>query len=197
MNALTNTEARELLRAHIRERLGEEPEGLDRVLAAFAYVPARKNMVLIEQGTICREVYFILEGCLRLSTLDRNFSEKVTHLAFEGEWVTAMRCVVYQTPGNERVVAAESGHLLRIRRDDFQRFSAELPPFEAIYKAILEESYTASIERIQTLMTLDALERVRWLLQERPRIFTRLSNRLIASYLGISEATLSRLKGKL
>jgi len=46
-------------------------------------------------------------------------------------------------------------------------------------------------------MAMDALDRLKWLLSEQPMIFTRLSNRLIASYLGISEATLSRLKAKL
>lgn len=185
------------LRQFILEKLGHEPEGIDRVLDAFQPIRTRKNEVLVEVGSVCRSCYFLAAGCLKISTYNLNGDESTTRLAFEGDWCTAMSSFLNQQPSNERIVAVETGQLLAIGFHDFRRFAEEVPGFQQIYRGLLEASYTQSIERVQTLMTLDALDRVRWLLNEQPLIFTRLSNRLIASYLGISEATLSRLKAKL
>ncbi|MEM8525976.1 MAG: hypothetical protein AAGG68_15160 [Bacteroidota bacterium] len=108
-----------------------------------------------------------------------------------------MHSFINQQPSNERIVAVEASELLAIDRLQFRALSKQVPEFESIYTELLEESYTKSIERIQSLMAMDALDRLKWLLNKHPLIFTRLSNRLIASYLGLSESTLSRLKAKL
>jgi len=185
------------LRSHILDRLGKKPEGLQEVLAAFEEKTGKKNEVLVEIGEVCRACYFIVSGCLKVVTYNYNGDESTTHLAFEGEWRTAMRSFINQQPSNERIVCVEPTRLALISREAFQRLSSEVPEFEFIYKVVLEESYTHSIERVQTLMAMDAMHRLKWLLNQHPLIFTRLSNRLIASYLGLSEATLSRLKAKL
>jgi len=186
-----------ILRKHIIEQLGRTPDRLDYVVDQFQEISATKNEVLVEVGQSCRYVYFIVEGCLKISAYNRNGDESTTDLAFEQDWKTAMRSFINNQPSNERIVCVEPSKLLAISRFDFQKLSDEIPEFEFIYKSLLEESYTKSIERVQTLMNMDALSRLQWLLSVHPLIFTRLSNRLIASYLSISEATLSRLKAKL
>lgn len=185
------------LRQHIIGRLGQEPAQLDYVLSHFGVLETRKNEVLLEVNSICRHVYFVARGCLKVTAYDRNGDEATTDLIFEEEWRTAMRSFVNQQPSNERIVSVEPSQLLVISREGFQKLSKEIPAFEQIYKNLLELSYSRSIERVHTLMSMDALTRLRWLLERHPLIFTRLSNRLIASYLGLSEATLSRLKAKL
>jgi len=186
-----------VLRKHIIEQLDRTPPRLDYVLDHFQEIKTEKNEVLVEVGQVCRYVYFIVEGCLKILAYNRNGDESTTDLAFEHDWKTAMRSFVNHQSSNERIVCVEPSLLLAISRFDFQKLSGEIPEFEHIYKNLLEESYTKSIERVQTLMNLDALNRLKWLLSVHPLIFTRLSNRLIASYLSISEATLSRLKAKL
>ena len=188
---------KEILRQHIVSRLGNAPENLDLVLEAFKPQISKKNQVLVEVGALCRDCYFIVEGCLKITTYNINGAESTTHLAFEEEWRTAMSSFINQQPSNERIVAVEKSKILSISRERFKQFSEEVNGFQQIYQQLLEESYTQSVERVQTLMAMDALDRLKWLLAEKPLIFTRLSNRLIASYLGISEATLSRLKAKL
>lgn len=190
-------DSKELLRNHIITQLGKSPEGLESVLEAFVSVEVPKNTVLLEVQQVCRRCYFIVSGCLKIATYNLNGAESTTDLAFEGEWRTSMSSFLNQEPANERIVAIESSHLLYIDQLQFHQFCAEVPVFSLFYKNLLESSYTQSVERIQTLMSLPALERVQWLLQRHPRIFLRLSNRQIAAYLGIAEATLSRLKTKL
>jgi CRP-like cAMP-binding protein len=188
---------REHLRRHITERLGYTPADIDRVLTAFEPLTTRKNETLVEVGKICHHCYFIVEGCIKLTAYNRNGQESTTHLVFENEWATAMCSFINQQRSTERVVSVEASRLLAISRATFREFADQVEGFQLVYRQLLEESYTKSLERTHTFMGLDGLERLRWLLAERPLIFTRLSNRLLASYLGMSEATLSRLKAKL
>lgn len=188
---------KEVLKQFIIEKLGKTPNGLENVINHFKEVHTKKNEVLLEVGDMCKHCYFIVEGCLKISTYNINGDEGTTDIAFEGDWRTAMSSFINGQPSNQRIVTVEPSKLLVISKQDFQTFTKEAPSFEYIYKGLLEQSYTRSIERVQSLMNMDALSRVKWLLSIHPMIFTRLSNRLIASYLGVSEATLSRLKAKL
>ena len=166
-------------------------------MSGFEAQRVKRNTVLVEVGEVCRYCYFIVTGCLKISTYNLNGDESTTSLAFEQDWRTVLGSFLHRQPSNERIVAVEPTQLLRISRQQFQTFSTEIPDFQQIYQQVLEESYAKSVQRVQTLMGLDAMDRLRYLLRERPLIFTRLSNRLIASYLGLSESTLSRLKAKL
>jgi len=188
---------KDVLKNHITDKLGRIPEKLDIVLDSFEEIPAKKNEVLLEVGQVCQHVYFLAKGCLKISSYNINGEESTTNIAFEGEWRTSMSSFVNQVASNERILSVENSELLRINRDRFLQLSQDIPEFEYLYKGLLEESYSKSTERVQTLMSMDGLDRLKWLLQKHPLIFTRLSNRLIASYLGLSEATLSRLKAKL
>ncbi len=185
------------LEDYICRKIGERPVGLDLVLAQFTELRIKRNHVLLEEGKICHRCYFVVEGCLRLVTYNRNGEESTSNLIFEQEWVTSIQSFVNRQPANERIQALESSQLYAISFDAFQHLVKTVPPFETIYRALLEESYVHSTQRVMSLLGMDALERVRWLLSFQPLIFSRLSNKVIASYLGLSPETLSRLKMKL
>ena len=183
------------LRDYIIAATGQPPPGLDRVLAAFEPVKTTgRKTILVEAGTVCRYCYFIVSGCIQTISYDRNGNAATVDLGFEQDWRTSVSSFINRNITNERLVAVQSSELLAIRRDRFQELLETVPPFEQLYQQLLQRSYTQSMQRIQTLMSLDARDRFRFILQERPLIFSRLSNRLIASYLSMSEATLSRFK---
>ncbi|MEO0899925.1 MAG: Crp/Fnr family transcriptional regulator [Bacteroidota bacterium] len=191
------TAMKDELRQHILTHLGRELPGIEFVLDAFQEVKASKNQLLVIEGEVCRECYFIVKGCIQTSTSNRNGHVSTIDLGFEGDWRTAMHSFINGIPSNEQLMTIEACQLLSINRDKFQHLVDTIPPFEYIYKELLEKAYTQSVERIQSLMTMDGLDRLKWLLSIHPLIFTRLSNRLIASYLGLDPATLSRLKARL
>ncbi|MEL6589524.1 MAG: Crp/Fnr family transcriptional regulator [Bacteroidota bacterium] len=187
----------QLLRQHIIDKLGHEPAGLEEVLSNFEPLEARSKQLLLSTGDICRHCYYLESGCLKLSTLDAIGNETTTNLIFDHEWCTSLKSFSQQIPSDEQIVCVEPSQLWVISYERFRGLAERFPPFEQMYRQLLEESYTQSLDRINSLMGLDATGRVKWLLEQQPLIFSRLSNRLIASYLGLSEATLSRLKSKL
>ena len=72
-----------------------------------------------------------------------------------------------------------------------------IPQFPIVYSRILEEILQQSKHRVENFLALDAKDRFKWLQQHRPDLLKRVSNKVIASYLGIREETLSRLKHKI
>lgn len=187
------------LQQHILAHLppGSPIVGLEQVLAAFQPYQIKKNEVLLEVQEVCQHCYFIVEGCIKTSTYTDTGEERTIDLAFEEDWRSSLPSFLQQQPSQERLVAVETCQLLVIHYNAFQQLCAAITPFEQLYRQLLEGAYAKSVARVHSFMTLDALDRLNWLLERHPMIFTRLSNRLIASYLNISEATLSRLKSKL
>jgi hypothetical protein len=87
--------------------------------------------------------------------------------------------------------------LLAIHKSDFQKLLQTVPQFDRVYKQILEASYANSVFRINTFVALSALDRIKWLMENRPKLMSRVPGKLIASYLGINKDVFSRLKAKL
>ncbi len=187
----------ESLRQHIAHRLGREPENIQQVLSHFEEIATKRGDHLLQAGDVCHYVYFVVEGCLQVYVMDKNGNESTREFYIEDQWVTDIFGFQHQSPSTEFIKCAEPSKLLRIHFNSFQTLSQQVPQFAAIYKQILEVSYTNTVYRVNTLMALDALDRIKWLMEHKPKIMSRLSSKLIASYLGISPETMTRLKAKL
>lgn len=187
----------ETLEKHIIQNLGKRPDNLDKVLNHFEIIAVIKGEHLLEKDKVCKYVYFIVSGCVQVYIFDKNGNESTRSFYFENNWVTDIFGFQNQKPSSEFIKCIEPCSLLRIHFNDFQTLCKEVPQFDSLYKQILEASYNNTVFRVNTLTSLNALERVQWLMESKPLIMTRLSSKLIASYLGISAETLTRLKSKI
>lgn len=185
------------LQEHIFKRLGKVPDRFEEVAKAFEPIRLKRGAFLLREAEVCKYVYFIVEGCLQVFVIDKNGKESTREFYTEEQWVTDIFGFKNQQPSDEYIKCVEPCQLLRIHYDAFQHFSTEIPAFAKIYQQILELSYNNTVYRVNTLTSLDALERIKWLMENKPKLMTRLSSKLIASYLGISPETMTRLKGKL
>jgi CRP-like cAMP-binding protein len=187
----------EVLRSHITNRLGKNPENLDMVLSNFLHIKIKRNELLLQQGQVCKNVYFIAKGCLQVFVYDKDFNETTRDIVIEDNWCSELLSFGSGNPAAENIRAVEPCELFAIDRKAFQTMMETVPQFDKVYKQILEASYANSVYRINTFVSLTALERIKWLMQYRPMLMTRLSSKLIASYLGINKDVYSRLKAKL
>lgn len=187
----------EILRQHITNRLGNNLDNLDKVLSNFKPVYAKRNELLLQQGDVCKYVYFIAKGCLQVYVHDKDFNETTRDIVIEDNWCSELLSFGSGNPAAENIRAVEPCELFAIDRQAFQTMMETVPQFDKVYKQILEASYANSVYRINTFVSLTALERIKWLMEYRPMLMTRLSSKLIASYLGINKDVFSRLKAKL
>lgn len=187
----------EVLRNHIIGRLGNDLANLDEVLSTFKYISTKRNEQLLQQGEICKHVYFIAKGCLQVYVYDKDLNETTRDIVIENNWCSELLSFGTGNPATENIRTVEPCELFAIDRKSFQKMMETVPQFDKVYKQILEASYANSVYRINTFVSLSALDRIKWLMEYRPMLMTRLSSKLIASYLGINKDVFSRLKSKL
>ena len=187
----------EVLRNHIIKRLGSDIDNLELVLTKFKPIETKRHEQLLTQGEPCKYVYFIARGCLQVYVHDNEMNETTRDIVIEDNWCSELISFGSGQPATENIRTAEPSQLLAIDRKGFQEMMETVPQFDKVYKQILEASYANSVYRINTFVSLSALDRIKWLMQNRPTLMTRLPSKLIASYLGINKDVFSRLKAKL
>ena len=187
----------EVLRNHITSRLGNDLDNLDKVLSTFKHIKTKRNEQLLKQGETCKYVYFIAKGCLQVYVYDKDYNETTRDIVIEDNWCSELLSFGSGKPATENIKTVEPSELFAIDRQSFQTMMETVPQFDKVYKQILEASYANSVYRINTFVSLTALERIKWLMEYRPMLMTRLSSKLIATYLGINKDVFSRLKAKL
>ena len=187
----------EVLRQHLSQRLGNDVENMDLVLQQFKEIHFKRNEQLLKQGEICRHVYFIVKGCLQVYVYDKEMNETTRDIVTEDSWCSELMSFGSGKPATENIRAIEPCDVLAITREGFGSMMQQVPQFDKVYRQLLETSYANSVYRINTFVALSALERIQWLMEFRPTLMTRVSSKLIASYLGINKDVFSRLKAKL
>ena len=186
-----------MLRQHLIHRLGSNVPNLDMVLSKFKSREVKRNTVLLVQGQVCKQVYFVAQGCLQVFTYDEELNENTRDLVIEDHWCSELMSFGSGKPASENIRTVEPSILCEIDRAAFQEMMETVPQFDLVYRQILEASYANSVYRLNTFVSLSALERMKWLMQNRPGLMARLPSKLIASYLGINKDVFSRLKAQL
>lgn len=187
----------DILRMHLTDRLGGDTSNLDKVLAEFKPLKVKRNTQLLLEGDVCERVYFVAKGCLQVYVYDADANETTRDIVTENNWCSELISFGTGAPATENIRAVEASELCTIDRQGFRKMMETVPQFDRVYKQILELSYYNSVYRINTFVSLSALERIKWLMQNRPGLMTRLPSKLLASYLGIHKDVFSRLKSKL
>ena len=181
----------------ITDRIAIDDEQLQVILSYFKPLTLKKNEVINIVGNPARRMYFVNKGCLRVFFLKVNGAEVTRRFAFENTFSTSLTSFISGEPLTECTKAIETTELLYISRNDFYHLLDVIPAWEKFYRNYLEFAYVNNTKRLQSFATQDAAERYKLLLKESPHIVLRLSNKLVANYLNISQEALSRLKSKI
>lgn len=186
-----------ILETFIRNRGDISQEKLEIITSCFKVLKTKRNEILIQYNDVCKNYYFINRGSIRLFTTTKDGIETSRYFAFDGNFATALPSFIDQKPAEEYLQTIEKSELLYISRKDFYHLVDTIPQFSKIYTEILERGFITAQKRIYGFQGFDAMEKVKWLIKNQPELLLRVSNRMVASYLGISPSTLSRIKSKL
>lgn len=153
-----------------------------------------KKAFLIQEGDRCRHTYFVNKGCLRTYYTDKEGIEHNVQFSIEDWWVGDMYSVLSQKPARYNVVALEDSELLAIEQDDQERLYGQVPKFERFFRNLLQNAFVALQERILSGMSETAEERYLNFRKKYPDMEKRIPQNQIASYLGITPESLSRVR---
>lgn len=171
-----------------------EENELEEILGCFKSKSVKKNNILLREGDVCKEFYFVVSGCIRIFFIDKNGHEKTRYVMLENHIGTALTSFISQKPTIEFIEALDDTKLLAISHSDFYQLNKEINNWQFFYQRILEMAYSFQNRKIEQLVTLTAKQRYECVFKENPLLIQRLSNKVLASYLDIREETLSRLK---
>ena len=186
----------DLLTQFIREKVSIPDENLNAILPYFKTLSVKKNTFLIHEGQLGQQLYFVNKGCLRIFFINEEGQESTRFLAFENHFASALVSFITEAPALEYVQALEDSELLVINRNDFFHLLEKQALWEQFYRHYLEYAYVTNTNRLMSFITMDARTRYEKLLKENPVVVKRLPNKIVASFLNISQETLSRLKSK-
>lgn len=173
-----------------------DEQELEQIASYFKPKSVKKNDILLQEGKICKEFYYVEKGCIRTFFIDKNGHEKTRYVMLDHHIGTALTSFISQKPSVETIEALEDTQLLAISHSDFYLLNSKLDHWKYFYQRILEMAYSFQNRKIEQMVTLNAQQRYNLVLKENPVLIQRLSNRILASYLDIREETLSRLKSK-
>lgn len=155
----------------------------------------RKGKLLMASGTISTHIYFVKKGILRGFVIDEK-REITTWITAENEMVSSIGSFILQIPTLENIQAIEDCELLAIAFTDLEKIYKKYPSFNITARKIYEMYYVAAESRAFISRLKSAEQKYQHFLVQNSHLANRISLKYIASYLGITLETLSRLRGK-
>jgi CRP-like cAMP-binding protein len=168
---------------------------LEQVLGHFQHSEYPKNYFLLKAGKPCKHIWFMTQGAVRYFYTNDQGKETNTWFSLDTQIITDAPSLVNQTPSQESIQLMEDSELYSIEYANIQTLLQNHHSFALWYIRLVELHYISQIEdRIADLQFLDAKERYQKLLNLCPDITNRISLGNIASYLNITQETLSRIR---
>lgn len=187
----------DVLFAHIQEKVDLTDRDKELIQAFFKYKKLRKRQYLLQEGDICKQLSFVSKGAVKSYTVDERGNEHINLIGWEGWWISDFESFIC---GNEAILhidAIEDTELLLISREDYERMLSEVPVMERYFRILYQNSLVTKDRRLISSNTYTAEEKYRQLMETYPFISHRIPQNLIASYLGLTPETISRVKKKL
>ncbi|MBS1512137.1 MAG: Crp/Fnr family transcriptional regulator [Bacteroidetes bacterium] len=153
-----------------------------------------KKHFLLKEGCACNQLYFVESGTLRAYYLDRNGKESTIMFAVNDWWITDMYCFINRLPAMLHIETLESASIQQLSRDGFDALCSRIPKFERFFRIIMQNAYTREQLRVIQNLSLSAEERYDQFVAKYPQIVQQVTQKQIASYLGITPEFLSSIR---
>jgi CRP/FNR family transcriptional regulator, anaerobic regulatory protein len=155
-----------------------------------------KKDYLLKAGHVSRNICFIAKGLLRCFYI-KDEHEVCSWFMKEGDVIVSVESFFKQQESYETIQALEDCLLYYITYDELQYSYRHFPEFNFIGRVLLEKYYMLSEQRLYSLRMQRSLERYEYLLENHGDLVLRVPAKYLASYLGITEVTMSKIKGRI
>lgn len=187
----------ELLRSNFARRIALSDEEFERCLAFFIPRNIRKKQFILQEGDVCKHITFVTSGCLRAYTVDREGQEHVIQFAIEDWWISDLQSFLSGKPATYTIDALEDSQVLLLEKEARDRMLETVPRLERYFRLLQEANYVATHHRIEESLSASAEERYLDFIKTYPSLVQRIPQNQIASYLGITPQSLSRIRKEL
>lgn len=186
----------ELIKKNIEKHITLSKEEFEYFTNFIVVKKISKKNLLLKEGDVCNYTAFVNSGCLRTFTRDKDGNEHVVQFAIEDYWAGDLYSFLTGNPSTYNIEATQDTHVLLIQNSDMEKVFEKVPKFERFFRILVQRSYIALQQRFSLNQTSSAQEKYEKLMQKFPDLELRVAQKHIASYLGITAESLSRIKRK-
>jgi CRP-like cAMP-binding protein len=154
----------------------------------------RKRQYLLQEGDISHNIGFVVKGCFRLYSIGKNGEEYSMRFAIENWWISDFDSFQSGLPSKYNIDALEDGELLMIKKEKWNVLLETIPGFKKLIDKLTARNYEAHQNRILSNISETAEEKYNNFISTYPMIYDRIPLHMIASFLGLSRETLSRVR---
>ena len=160
----------------------------------FMDVP--RNDVVLSQGNKVNTIFYVVSGALRAYHLNEKGKESTVMFAVKDWWITDMNGFANQDVAQVSLEAIENSRLIGLRYEIFESLLQELPKLERFFRILFQRAYIREQSRLLRQLSMDVATRYRSFLDKYPKIVASVSQKQMASYLGVTPEFLSQVKNK-
>ena len=184
----------ELLLSGLEEKISLEFVDVIKLKEYFIPKKIRKRQYILNAGDVCRYLTFVEKGLLRSFTIDDEGYEHVVQFAVEGWWISDMGSFLSGKEALYTIEALEDAEVLNLSKQAMDEMVIQFPVMERYFRLLMQNNIVALQRRVIAYMSLSAEEKYMKLMDIRPDIINRVPQQYVASYLGITPETLSRIR---
>jgi CRP-like cAMP-binding protein len=153
-----------------------------------------KKQFIVQQDDPSKYLIYVVKGALKSFTVNEDGNTNVMQFAIEDWWMAENNSFFTGEPSMYSMDAVEDSQLLLLTHENYERMLADIPKMEKYWRSILEKRIIAMQRRITIMLTYSIEKKYTRFMEIYPNLNNRFPQHLIASYLGISPETLSRLR---
>ena len=175
--------------------LSEEEEEV--IKQYFTPKKLRKKQYLLQEGDVCKHIAFVEKGALKAYVVDDAGAESIIQFALEGWVISDLYSFLTGEPATYNIDALENAELVLISKSAHEELLKKLPKYETYIRLQITGAYIALQKRLTSIISLPLEERYKNFLAIYPNIAQRVPQHMIASYMGLTPETLSRVRSRM
>lgn len=157
----------------------------------------RKKQYLLQEGDVCKVIAFVEKGALRSYTVDSDGKEHILQFALEGWFIADLYSFLTSEVSVYNIEAIDDSELVLINQSSYKELLQRSPCYQTYMLEQITGAYIALQKRLNATVSLSPEERYQDLITLYPDIVQRVPQHMIASYMGLTPETLSRIRRRL
>jgi CRP-like cAMP-binding protein len=184
----------EVFEKHLRIHVEISDEDLELIHAGCVKRTIRKWQTILQDGEVWRINCFIASGCFRLFRFDNNGTDHTLRFGVDSWWISDQESYNNEKRSDYNIEALTASTVFIWTKEKWTELMETIPALKRFNEILLAKSYEASQRRIYSLISFSAEEKYKEFQNTYPNVFNRVPLHMVASYLGISRETLSRIR---
>ncbi len=180
--------------SHLEKKVSLTLEEKERIKTFFEPKKIKKRQFLLVEGHVCKYLAFVSKGLLKAYNTDEKGNEHINQFSPEGWWTSDMNSFYSGDIAFYSIDAMEDSEVLLITDEGFENLTLQVPVMDRYFRMLFQKSLITKERRLVSSHTHTAEEKYRHILEYNPDLIGRVPQNLLASYLGLTPETLSRLK---